>query len=313
MTSLGPVSAALEADLREQARQHGILVWLDKEGAYTAFADRLRDRGVTEAFPIPVRCLRGSYLELVLGLEGLEDGVAMTPLVVHVPGHTEDSISETPLFELYRAGRFNDAPVLIGTNSDEGALFAPPGGTTPAMFESLVRAAYGKHSDSVLAVYPHATNEEAAKAARDVFRDAIFAWPTWAWATLQSQRGTSKAYVYYFDHRNTQSPNGANHGAEIAYVFKTLGAQLGPLGLPAPPRPEDLAMSDLVSSYWVNFAKTGDPNGPGLPEWPAFTIATQNAMHFDPQSSARPLPNMTQLKALDGYFAWRREEARARK
>src|SRR5690349_4816968 len=105
MTALGPVSAALEADLREQARQHGILVWLDKEGAYTAFADRLRDRGVTEAFPIPVRCLRGSYLELMLGLEGQEDGVAMTPLVVHVPGHTEDTIAETPLFELYRAGR----------------------------------------------------------------------------------------------------------------------------------------------------------------------------------------------------------------
>jgi hypothetical protein len=51
MNALGPVSAALEADLRWQARQHGILVWLDKEGAYTAFADRLRDRGVTEAFP----------------------------------------------------------------------------------------------------------------------------------------------------------------------------------------------------------------------------------------------------------------------
>jgi hypothetical protein len=69
MTELGPVSAMLEADLREQARQHGVLVWLDKEGTYTAFADRLRDRGVTEAFPIPVRCLRGSYLELMLALE----------------------------------------------------------------------------------------------------------------------------------------------------------------------------------------------------------------------------------------------------
>jgi hypothetical protein len=62
MTALGPVPAALEADLREQARQHGILVWLDTEGVYTAFADQLRDRCVTEAFPIPVRCLRGSYL-----------------------------------------------------------------------------------------------------------------------------------------------------------------------------------------------------------------------------------------------------------
>jgi hypothetical protein len=62
-----------------------VLVWLDKEGAYAGFADRLRDRGVTEAFPIPVRCLRGSYLELMLALEELEDGVAMTPLVCMCP------------------------------------------------------------------------------------------------------------------------------------------------------------------------------------------------------------------------------------
>jgi para-nitrobenzyl esterase len=268
------------------------------EAAGKAFLAKLGANGIAAA-----RALSAQALQTAVG-PGLQGGFWPVFDGDLLPGDQ---------YELYRAGRFNDAPVLIGTNSDEGALFAPPGGTTPAMFESLVRAAYGKHSDSVLAVYPHATNEEAAKAARDVFRDAIFAWPTWAWATLQSQGGTSKAYVYYFDHRNTQSPNGANHGAEIAYVFKTLGAELGPLGLPAPPRPEDLAMSDLVSSYWVNFAKTGDPNGPGLPEWPAFTIATQNAMHFDPQSSARPLPNMTQLKALDGYFAWRREEARARK
>jgi para-nitrobenzyl esterase len=72
-------------------------------------------------------------------------------------------------------------------------------------------------------------------------------------------------------------------------------------------------MADLVSSYWVNFAKNGDPNGPGLPAWPAFSVTAQNAMHLDTKSSARPVPNMTQLKALDGYFAWRREEAKSKK
>ncbi|MCA9678855.1 MAG: BREX-6 system phosphatase PglZ [Myxococcales bacterium] len=99
------MSATLEAELRDQARQHGIVVWLDKEGAYTGFADALRARSEAGEFPWPVRCFRGSYLELLVGLEDLEDGVGMTPLVVHVPGHTEDSIAETPLFELYRAGR----------------------------------------------------------------------------------------------------------------------------------------------------------------------------------------------------------------
>jgi para-nitrobenzyl esterase len=124
---------------------------------------------------------------------------------------------------------------------------------------------------------------------------------------LQSEKGKGKAYVYYFDVRTPQSPNGASHGAEIGYVFGYLsGPGGGPAGLSGPPTPEAVAMSQLVSSYWVNFAKTGDPNGAGLPQWPAFTTNAQNAMIFDTKSSARPLPNLPQLKALDEYYAWRR-------
>lgn len=100
-----PVSQALESDLREQARQHGILVWLDKEGTYTAFADALGERATSGEFAIPVRRFRGSYLELMLALEGVADGITKTPLIVHVPGHTEESIAQTPLFEIYSAGR----------------------------------------------------------------------------------------------------------------------------------------------------------------------------------------------------------------
>jgi para-nitrobenzyl esterase len=214
-------------------------------------------------------------------------------------------------YELYRAGHFNDTPVLIGTNSDEGALFARPG-MTPALFESMIRQGYGKQADAILAAYPHATDADAAKAGKDIFRDTAFAWPTWAWAMLQAQKGKGKAYVYYFDHRTPQSPNGANHGSEIAYVFRNLGSGGGPLTPAGPPRPEDRAMSDLMSSYWVNFAKSGDPNGAALPVWPAFSATAQNAMFFDGTSSARPVPNMTQLKALDAYYAWRREEAKAK-
>jgi para-nitrobenzyl esterase len=215
-------------------------------------------------------------------------------------------------YELYKKGHFNDTPVLIGTNSDEGALFARPG-MTPALFESLIREGYGKHADPILAAYPHATDADAAKSGKDIFRDTAFAWPTWAWAMLQAQKGTGKAYVYYFDHRTPQSPNGANHGAEIGYVFRNLGNMgSGPLGAGGTPRPEDHALSDLMSSYWVNFAKNGDPNGPGLPAWPAFSTTAQTAMHFDGKSSARPVPNMSQLKALDAYYAWRRDEAKAK-
>ena len=109
---------------------------------------------------------------------------------------------------MYETGHFNDTPVLIGTNSDEGASFARPG-VTKASFEEQVRTGYGKQADAILAAYPHATDEEAMQSSRDLFRDSVFAWPTWAWASLQSQKGKGKAYVYYFDHKTARTPHGA--------------------------------------------------------------------------------------------------------
>jgi para-nitrobenzyl esterase len=215
-------------------------------------------------------------------------------------------------YELYQAARFNDTPVLIGTNSDEGALFAIPG-MNRTMLEGMIRGGYGKHADAILSAYPHATDADAVRSGKDIFRDSMFAWPTWAWAMLQAQKGKGQAYVYYFDHRTPQSPDGANHASEIGYVFRNLGGPGAGLLSPVAPRPEDVAMSDLLSSYWVNFAKSGDPNATGLPAWPAFRADAQNAMHFDGKPGARPVPNMTQLKALDDYYAWRRQEAKTRK
>jgi para-nitrobenzyl esterase len=71
-------------------------------------------------------------------------------------------------------------------------------------------------------------------------------------------------------------------------------------------------MSELMSGYFVNFAKTGDPNAAGLPKWPAFAEDDQQVMFLDAASSARPVPNMRELKVLDAYYAWRRQQAKAR-
>jgi len=206
-------------------------------------------------------------------------------------------------YELYEKGLFNDTPILAGTNSNEGGLFMR-GPITAAAFEKQIRSGYGERADVMLKAYPHSTDAEAARSSADVFREFAFAWPTWAWARMQSRMGKGKAFVYYFDHRTPSSPEGANHGDEITYVFQNFQ---GPGGAP---RAEDLALSERIRAYWINFAKTGDPNGPGLPHWPEFTEKDQRVMFFDTESSARPIPNLEKLKAFDAYYAWRREQAK---
>jgi len=206
-------------------------------------------------------------------------------------------------YALYEKGLFNDTPILAGTNSNEGGLFMR-GPITAAAFEKQIRSGYGERADVLLKAYPHSTDAEAARSSADVFREFAFAWPTWAWARMQSRMGKGKAFVYYFDHRTPSSPDGSNHGDEITYVFQNFQ---GPGGSP---RAEDLALSERIRSYWINFARTGDPNGPGLPQWPAFTERDQRVMFFDTESSARPIPNLEKLKAFDAYYAWRREQAK---
>lgn len=98
----GPVSAVLEAELREWVRRHQIVVWLDADGHYSAFVDGLTRHGRSPGFEI--RALRGSFLELATSLEGLAGGTEKPPLVIHVPGYTEETIKTTPLLELYAAG-----------------------------------------------------------------------------------------------------------------------------------------------------------------------------------------------------------------
>ncbi len=215
-------------------------------------------------------------------------------------------------YDLFEAGRFSDTPLLLGSNANEGASIVPlilPN-ATPLRFEALIHAEVGPHADEILALYPHATNQEAEQAAREVVRDGDLAWSAWAWALLHSQKGTDKTYLYYFDRHSPQLPLGPSHGAEIGYVFGTLeGPPRGPSGLREPPGAADLALSQLMESYWVNFAKSGDPNGPGLPHWPAFSASDPRAMFLNEHAGAHPVPHMAQIKAFDAYYAHVRQAA----
>jgi para-nitrobenzyl esterase len=206
-------------------------------------------------------------------------------------------------YELYEAGRFNDTPILVGSNSDDGGMFVPfP--ITPATLTAAGKA-FGDHAEKLLAVYPHSTDAEATRSAKDFVGDAFFRWPAWTWARLQSEKGKGRAFLYYFDHPK----NGAGHASEIRYVF----GRPPESGLfVKTTKPDDARLSELMSCYWTNFARTGDPNGPDLPAWSSFTSVDPKVMYFDGSSSMKPMPNMKRLEALDNFFTWRRGQAKTR-
>jgi para-nitrobenzyl esterase len=206
-------------------------------------------------------------------------------------------------YKLYEAGKYNDVPVLIGYNSDEGASFSPP--KSPEDYIANVHKRYDKFADRLLNAYPVGINS-VPKTARDLMRDSVFGWHTWSWARLQASTGKSKVFYYYFDQPQRNSDGslktgyGSSHGMEVSYVLKHLD--------PANPQvaKDDLAISDAMSSYWVNFARRGDPNGNGLPQWPAFRNRKSQVMYFQRGPHAGPVPGEASLKVLDEYFAWRR-------
>jgi hypothetical protein len=112
--SAGLIATALEQELLGELRRHGIVIWLDATKAYTPFVDGLADRAKTNDFPFPVVAFRGSFLELILALEPFGSGLDNAPLLIHMPGYTEESIRTTPVLELYEPGfRFRKSPETL--------------------------------------------------------------------------------------------------------------------------------------------------------------------------------------------------------
>src|SRR5438876_807169 len=118
---------------------------------------------------------------------------------------------------------------------------------------------------------------------------------------LQTETGKSKVFTYYFDEKaeipagTDPAGYGARHASELPYVFR----QLTEHGRPAP-TPKDEALSEMMRTYWTNFVKTGDPNGAGLPNWPAYSGANPLTLHIKAgDTKPGPVVNQNGLEVLD--------------
>ncbi len=189
--------------------------------------------------------------------------------------------------DMLRTGAHNDAFFLTGNNKDEtgavpetaferlraqtgaGRGGAPATNVRLAAYQSNARTKYGAMADEFLRLYPALSDQEAGLAANAAARDANRA-STFLWAQQWAKTSAKPVYTYFWTHGF--DARGAYHGAEINFAFNSLDA------VKRPWTDDDKRIADITSSYWANYIKTGDPNGPGLPQWPAFDPATPRVM-----------------------------------
>ncbi len=200
---------------------------------------------------------------------------------------------------IFSQGRQNDVPLIVGYNADEGTTLAPQAANLKAaMFVAGVYQRYGAQADQMLKVYPAASDEQAVASFYSAYRDQAFGWEMRTWARATTATGHQPAYLYYFS-RRPPGPQSAKlrafHAAEIAYVF-------GSFIWPFPWEDVDKKLSDAITSYWVNFAATGNPNGGELPKWPVYNAKDDQALELGDQIAVRAQINKAGLDFFDSYY-----------
>jgi para-nitrobenzyl esterase len=191
---------------------------------------------------------------------------------------------------IFARGAQADVPTIVGSNANDGSLF--PSLHSLAAFRKDAEAQFGADAETYLKLYPAHDDQTATAASQDERSDTT-GWAAWNWVRAQSATGKAPVYYYYFARKPPAPPEekfaegpGANagvyHGAELAYVF----GNFYPFGWKW--SDDDRDYSRRVQAYWVNFIKTGNPNGPGLPNWPAFNPQQPEVMTFD--SDIKPGP-----------------------
>ena len=213
-----------------------------------------------------------------------------------VDGHVLD---RSPA-EIYATGEQLDVPTIAGSTADEASLaLARPPDTDVDTHRREAIESHGADTDRYLGLYPGDTTEQVLQSRLRAETDKIMTRAMYRWARLQTETGDSDAYLYFFSHVPPQKglkKFGAYHGAEVMYAFDNLGADGD-----ADYTDIDYRLRDQMSGYWINFVRTGDPNGPGLPAWPAFEHAEDEVMVFDRGSAMMPHPRRDEIDFWMNY------------
>jgi para-nitrobenzyl esterase len=212
--------------------------------------------------------------------------------------------------KIYAKGEQHDIPLLLGWNAEEGTLFAArliKWGPDLPSYADRIRTQFKDQADTVLKLYPPGASLEEDKATfAALLGDEIICYGGWAWAERASATVTSPTYRYFFTRRPPGAPElsvspltapGAYHSAELYYVWNNLKIRDWPW------ENDDRRLGDVMSSYWVNFAKSGNPNGAGLPSWPAYKSGGGGElMELGKEIGARGERHRDRYEFFDAYY-----------
>jgi para-nitrobenzyl esterase len=264
-------------DMGRTRTPEGMAILRDAEKSGIAFAATLGAQSIAELRKLPAEAISSARFD---GLPEIPHSNAALPIVdgYVIPGDT---------YPLYAAGKQADVPLLIGYNADEGAYLFKPIET--AAYIAATRRTYGLLADRFLELYPASTEPESQRSQIRLAAESSFGWQAWSWARIHARTSHRKVFFYYFSTEQYSA-----HGAELPYVFLY---EFGG-GWSAQQR----EIGAKISTYWTNFAKTGNPNGPGLPQWPAFDVETEHVMRLGESFKPGPMPHRAEHALMDEYM-----------
>jgi len=200
------------------------------------------------------------------------------------------------IVNIFNQGKENKADLLTGWNEDEGFVFGPAKNAVD--FTKEMSEKFGSGAPALLHFYPAGDDAEAAVSQLKLSRDMTFGMQNYVWANIQARHG-GNVYVYRFARKPPATGEyikyGAFHTAEVPYAYDNLAF------VNRPWEPLDHELATEMSSYWANFAATGNPNDPtgsGLPVWGKYTVKDKPIMVLDKDPKTVPLPDGAALDLL---------------